>query len=393
MRQVNVWRRGICFGCVVGVLSISLASLAGCRETEQEEIGREPHTPQANFIGSIGPSASTELQTLAQPEARGEQGVAYVFAGQDLGMTLTGSGAAGRSVADLEQHIAAFLPQIQELYVRELAHDASLMGSIDVKLAIEPNGAVSDLRFPDLRISSEQLKTVVFDQMRGWVFPAAAEQVHLRYRLLFVPPDVDARTILAWETRTKRPRNGKTLRIAAAPALTERSSSETSVEAPAASSQHVSASELASLPSIGEAYPTSSRAAVETSTASTQRASASELASLPGIGERIGKPPPIPELEGRVSVQEAETHEVEPESDTEIGWYRVLDSTVLYDAPNEYADVVAQLRQGMRIQVVDVIEGDIEGEWLEVHSVTDRPPGYLRVQHAVPDATRQADWS
>ena len=358
MRQVNVWGRGICFGYVVGVLSISLGSLAGCSETEQEEIGRGSHTPQAN---SIGPIASTELQTLAQPEARGEQGVAYVFAGQDLGMTLTGSGTAGRSVADLEQHIAAFLPQIQELYVRELAHDASLMGSIDVKLAIEPNGAVSDLRFPDIRISSERLKTVVFDQMRGWVFPSAAEQVHLRYRLLLVPPDVDAGTILAWETRTKRPRNGKTLRIAAAPALTERSSS--------------------------------SRAAVETPAASSRRTSASELASLPGIG----KPPPIPELEGRVPAQDtetgAETRAVEPELeselDTVIGWYRVTHSTVLYNAPHEYADVVAQLRQGMRVRVVDIIEG----EWLEIHSVTDRPPGYLRVQHAVPDATRQADWS
>lgn len=359
MGQVDVWGRGICFGYVVGVLSISLGSLAGCSETGQEEIAREPHTPQEQSI------ASTELQTLAQPEARGGQGVAYIFTGQDLGMTLTGSGAAGRSVADLEQHIAAFLPQIQELYVRELAHDASLMGSIDVKLAIEPNGAVSDLRFPDLRISSEQLKTVVFDQMRGWVFPAAAEQVHLRYRLLFVPPDVDAGTILAWETRTKRPRNGKTLRIAAAPALTER--------------------------------PSSSRAVVETPVSAAEQASSPEIAALPDIADiaDMGKPPPIPELEGRVPAQDAETDaetravEAELESDTAIGWYRVTHSTVLYNAPHEYADVVAQLRQGMRVRVVDIIEG----EWLEIHSVTDRPPGYLRIQHAVPDATRQADWS
>lgn len=350
MRQGDVWWKGICFGCVVGALSLSLASLTGCEEAGQEGSGGEPQTSPEPSIASeqLQTPVQTPVQTPARPEAKEGEGVAYVFAGQDLGMTLTGSGAAGRSVADLEQHLATLLPQLQDLYVHELARDASLMGSIDVKLVIEPNGAVSDLRFPEIRLPGQRLKTAIFDQMRGWVFPPAAEQVHLRYRLLFVPPGVEARTILAWETRDREKRND--MRIAAAPALAEQ---------------------------------VSSGASLETSVASAQRASASELAALPGIG----KPPPIPELEGRIPGREAEAREVEPESDAT--WYRVLHSTVLYDAPHAYAGVVAQLRQGMRIRVVDIIED----EWLEIHSVTDRPPGYLRIQHAVPDETPQTGWS
>ena len=355
MRQRDVWWKGICSECVVSVLSLILfillisGSLTGCGEVGRDGHGRDQQTrPEPSGVSE---QLQTSVQTPRHPKANEGKGVAYVFAGQDLGMTLMGSGTDGRSVAELEQHIATLLPQLQELYVHELAQDVSLMGSIEVKLVIEPNGAVSDLRFPEIRMPGQRLKAVLFDHMRGWVFPPAAEQAQLRYRLLFVPPGIDAQTILAWETSLNgRTTGARDLRVAAAPALTEHGASGASVEPLAASSE----------PS-----------------------SASELAALPGIG----KPPPIPELEGRLPARELETSEAE--SGATIGWYRVLRSAMLYDAPYEYAGVVAQLRQGMRIRVVDIIED----EWLEIRSVTDRPPGYLHIQHAAPDETHQTDWS
>jgi hypothetical protein len=39
----------------------------------------------------------------------------------------------------------------------------------------------------------------------------------------------------------------------------------------------------------------------------------------------------------------------------------------------------------MRVQAVATVEGDNGGEWLEIHSVTDRPPGFVRRQDVQPD--------
>jgi hypothetical protein len=42
----------------------------------------------------------------------------------------------------------------------------------------------------------------------------------------------------------------------------------------------------------------------------------------------------------------------------------------------------------MRVQAVATVEGDNGGEWLEIHSVTDRPPGFVRRQDVQPDVQR-----
>lgn len=94
---------------------------------------------------------------------------------------------------------------------------------------------------------------------------------------------------------------------------------------------------------------------------------------------------PSPELTAEPSLA---TPEPEPEmataSDTAPGWYRVTRPTTLYAAPREASDIVSILRPGTRVHVVGIAAGD----WLEVRSVTDRPPGFL---HRA-DAVLESEW-
>src|SRR5262249_42102156 len=99
----------------------------------------------------------------------------------------------------LERQVLTFLPQLQDVYERERTQDPMIMGSLDVQMTIEPNGTVSDLRFPVKRISSEKLTVATYDQMRDWKFTPAEVQVGLRYRLLFIPPGLEADSIAVWE--------------------------------------------------------------------------------------------------------------------------------------------------------------------------------------------------
>src|SRR6266849_4126584 len=143
-------------------------------------------TPPAELSGSLSPTFSSHASVLASKE---------------LGMMVTGKGAGepGRSLEVLEQQVLSFLPQIQDIYDQEREQDPGLMGSLDVSLTIAPEGGVSDLRFPQQRVSDERLIPVVFDRMRAWSFPPAEEKAQLRFRLLFVPPGVDQASILTWE--------------------------------------------------------------------------------------------------------------------------------------------------------------------------------------------------
>jgi Bacterial SH3 domain len=54
-------------------------------------------------------------------------------------------------------------------------------------------------------------------------------------------------------------------------------------------------------------------------------------------------------------------------------WYRVVSPTVLRAAPRDSSSVVARLHPGTRVRVT----GMAGGEWLEVRSVSNRPPGFL----------------
>jgi hypothetical protein len=196
----------------IAVWTITAAG-GGCRGTGQESAATNAEQSEVSEHSAEKPKKLKIAGTVLTSPA--------VFAGQELGMTLSGPGESGRSLAGLEHAIQTFLPQLQAVYVDELQQEPSLMGSLEVKLTIEANGTVSDLRFPHVRLSGQRFKTAIFDHMRAWVFPQAAKQVQLRYRLLFVPAGIDYTAILTWESylngQAGTVGRGKPLRIVTAP--------------------------------------------------------------------------------------------------------------------------------------------------------------------------------
>ncbi len=314
-----------------GMLFFWLIAVGGCGGAPEESSETPTHSPTP-------PAAEVEVQknnaeepvaalpsSPSSEETCGPPGAAFishasVLANKELGMSVTGKGAEepGRSLAVLEQQVLAFLPQLQEIYERERELDPSLMGSLDVNLTIEPGGAVSDLRFPLRRVSSEKLISAVFDRMRTWSFSPAEEPVQLRYRLLFVPSGIDQASVLTWEKQL------------GGHAVVERNEERRVAAAPAPTPPKKPASTLSS-----------------------------SMASAK-----------VPE----------------PVRPVVSGWYRVSRPTVLWSAPRTASEVVTRLPPGTRIRVV----GMIDGEWLEVRSVSNRPPGFLQRGDARPEADERA---
>ncbi|MBI3246880.1 MAG: hypothetical protein HYZ50_10270 [Deltaproteobacteria bacterium] len=272
-----------------------------------------PDTPGATGEPTVAPAA---------PTTRG-----VVMANRELRLSASGPGVGhiDRSLDVLERQIIALLPGLRDAYDTERTHEPALMGSLDVSLTIEPNGAVSDVRFPVKRVSDERLTAAAFKQMRMWTFLAADLPVFLHFTVLFVPPGVDEASILLWEKR-----------------LGSRPVVERDPEAPA------------SMVTVPAREP-----------------------------ERR-----LPEEALKEQVQEAVTppSRATAQGDQVARWYRVTRETVLRTEPRESADVVRQLRKGIRVRVV----GMVKGRWLEVHSVAKRPPGFLWWRDAEPEPENTA---
>jgi hypothetical protein len=270
-----------------------------------------------------------------------------VLANRELGMNVSGPGATNptRTVEVLDRQINIFLPAIRETYEHLRMQDPALMGSLDVTMTIEANGSVSEVRFPVKRVSNDKLVSTVFDQMRNWVFPQAEVEAQLRFAMLFIPPGMDEASILLWEKRLgSRPVMEKPNEVAAPVAVASAHPPEREVGGTAPESRH-------------EGPAT---------------APPPKLAPLTRVQP---SPESAPTSRGR-SGEEAIT-----------GWYRVLYPTVLRSEPNESAKVVTRLSKGTRVRVVRLVRE----KWLEVRSVSDRPPGYLWWEDAMAEREEQAE--
>ena len=68
------------------------------------------------------------------------------------------------------------------------------------------------------------------------------------------------------------------------------------------------------------------------------------------------------------------------------GWYQVVNPSVLRAAPRASSPMVIRLRPGTRVRVV----GLVGGQWLEVRSISNRPPGFLYRADARPEPDQRA---
>lgn len=324
------WRKGA-WG--IGASLLLLTAVVGCGGSKEEPpVGKPSSSPP-------------ESQGVTPPSSSGS-----VIVGRNLGLAVTGSGAGApdRSLDVLEQQLLSFVPQLQEVYNRELAQDPGVMGSLDVRMTIEPGGTVSDLRFPFKRISSEKLTSAVYDSMRAWTFPPAEAQVDLRYRMVFVPAGVDQASIVKWESL-----------------LGDRVVMDQRDEVPSPASAEISGPVITAAPAKNPAPVAEQKEPGGAPSEKIHREGDNRRA----LSERTSREP----AEGNAS------HFV-------ASWYRVTRPTKLYSAPRESAEVVTQLRPGKHVWVVGVVGG----EWLEVHSVKGRVPGFLNRDNATPERSERA---
>lgn len=299
------------------------------------------------------PTAASSSSPSAPSTPSRAQG--QVLAGRDLGMVVTGSGVEERtrSLDVLEHQLLSFLPQLQEVYDHERAEDPGLMGGLDVHITIEPSGAISDLRFPVKRVSSEKLTTAVYDHMRGWMFFPAESPVDLRYRLLFVPPGLEIASITVWEKQL------------AGRVVFERGEGNAPPRPHTSPTPAPVVAEQA-LPPVEPTSPT------KQPVPSTERREPSVVASV--------KESP-PRKSDREDPRRTPTPEKKHVSKSVPGWFAVTRPSVLYATPEVTAEIVTRLAPGNRVWVVRVINGD----WLEVRSVKGRRPGFLPRETARPE--------
>ena len=262
-----------------------------------------------------------------------------VIIGGDLGLTVSGEGTGdpNRSSAELEQQLRTFLPQLREVYDQELTRDPHSMGSLDVKMTIEPSGSVSELRFPLKRVSSERLTSAVYDAMRAWQFSSAERPVDIRYRMILVPAGMDPASIGRWERH-----------------LADR------IE--------VDQSEKVS-PTVAP------------------RRTLGHLLKEYGFDRSEKVSPTVAPAEVTPNDRvPARQQEAESPRRFLAQWYHVTRPTVLYATPNSSAAVVTRLQPGKHIWVI----GMVDGEWLEVRSVKGRRPGFLPRKDAQPERRERA---
>jgi hypothetical protein len=327
-------------GVLICVWSGLILSSCGDTKTNRTEEDRPP------VASSSSPSAPSDpSRTQGQ-----------VLAGRDLGMVVTGSGVEERtrSLDVLEHQLLSFLPQLQEVYDHERATDSGLMGSLEVHITIEPSGAISDLRFPVKRVSSEKLTTAVYDRMRGWIFFPAESPVDLRYRLLFVPPSLEIASITAWE------------RQLAGRVVFERGEGNTP-PSPRSSSATTPGGAEQPLPANVE------------QTLSGKNPVAAEAPREPSVVASVKEVPPRKSDRAEPDLAPAREKKRSPKSVP--GWFAVTRPSVLYATPEVTAEIVTRLAPGNRVWVVRVTNGD----WLEVRSVKGRRPGFLPRETARPE--------
>ncbi|MEE8113972.1 MAG: AgmX/PglI C-terminal domain-containing protein [Nitrososphaerales archaeon] len=226
-----------------------------------------------------------------------------VITAAELGLQVSGQGKdeTNRSLMIIQQEVETNFPKLQEAYEAGRDLDQSLMGSLILTFNISPNGQTSDIHFHSTKVASTKLQESIWKLVQEWRFSQASKEVHISYPLLFLPPEVDTASIIAWERATVK---------------------------------------------LG------SFATVTPKTVAKKTDPPSQPAAKPTSKKKKQKPK-VP-----------------------LGMYTVHTSTQLRSRPSANAPVVAQLRYRIRVRVVRAI-----GSYLEVHSRSGKPPGFVHKKY------------
>ncbi len=155
----------------------------------------------------VRPEAEEETPQAPQPYGE-EPDRGKVVAAVELGMHVSGRGAKNpqRSPAAIQQAVEAYLPELQGAYAHARATDPLLLGSLVLDFTVEASGQVARVRLQSAKLDDRALREAVLAQVRTWRFPQASGAVRVSFPLLFVPPEVDAASVVTWEKYTALPK-------------------------------------------------------------------------------------------------------------------------------------------------------------------------------------------
>ncbi|MDZ4343081.1 MAG: AgmX/PglI C-terminal domain-containing protein, partial [Candidatus Binatia bacterium] len=135
-------------------------------------------------------------------KAPGSSDTAQVIAAEELGLKVSGEGAAdkNRSASLLSDNINAELDSLRSLYQQQLRANPGLMGSITLQLTVVQTGQVTKVEELASQIKDEGFRKSVAEEVRAWRFAETTlGVVKVDCPLLFIPPGIDVTSIVKWE--------------------------------------------------------------------------------------------------------------------------------------------------------------------------------------------------
>ena len=101
----------------------------------------------------------------------------------------TGGGASGRTIQEVRDVVASYVPGLKYLYDRELKQRPSLQGKVTVEFVISPPGQVVEVRLISSALRHPSLEGAILARIRGWRFPSKpGDSTRVTFPLDFVAP-------------------------------------------------------------------------------------------------------------------------------------------------------------------------------------------------------------
>jgi TonB family protein len=161
--------------------------------------------PLGYFL-SVTENLATELAIFTDAEPRLPATDNAVLAVDALGLKIETNNAPVSVHERLETVAVEHLAKLHRTYSRWAQTDQELMGSLHLKLHVDPAGRVIKIEPVSSHLTNADFNNVVLAEVRKWKFPQAItrEASEITVPLLFVPRGMDPNTAVQWERNIRR---------------------------------------------------------------------------------------------------------------------------------------------------------------------------------------------
>lgn len=98
-------------------------------------------------------------------------------------------GVSGRTIQEVRETVASYVPGLKYLYDRELKQRPNLQGKVTVEFVISPPGNVIEVRLINSGLRHPALESAILARIRGWKFPIKpGDSTRVTFPFDFVAP-------------------------------------------------------------------------------------------------------------------------------------------------------------------------------------------------------------